>query len=150
MTYPEAEVAATITDRFVPVQVNTQIEESKGVIERYHQAWTPDIRILAPDGSELYACQGYLPPFEFIPQLLTGEGTARFRLNDLAGAAACYDEVLRRFPTSAVAPEAMYFRAAARYKASHEPEDLLGGWRQLQSRYPDSIWRQKQVFTEGE
>jgi tetratricopeptide (TPR) repeat protein len=148
VTYPEAEVAATITTRFVPCQVNTQTEAAKVWIERYHQAWTPDIRLLAPDGDELYAWQGYLPPFEFLAQLLAGEGRARLRLGDLDRAAAIYEDVLRRFPTSAVAPESQYFLAVSRYKASHEADDLLGEWRRLQSRYPNSIWRQKQEFIE--
>ena len=64
------------------------------------------------------------------------------------GAAALYDDVLRRFPTSAVAPEAQYFLAVAKYKASHQADDLRGGWRRLQSRFPDGIWRVKQSFTE--
>ena len=27
-------------------------------------------------------------------------------------------------------------------------EDLSGGWRRLQARYPESLWRVKQAFTE--
>ena len=65
------------------------------------------------------------------------------------GAAALYDDVLRRFPTSAVAPEAQYFLAVAKYKASHQADDLRGGWRRLQTRFPDSIWRVKQSFRES-
>jgi TolA-binding protein len=65
-----------------------------------------------------------------------------------SGAAALYDDVLRRFPTSAVAPEAPYFLAVAKYKASHQADDLRGGWRRLQTRFPDSIWRVKESFTE--
>jgi hypothetical protein len=150
VTYPEAEVAATITERFVPCQVNVQAEEAKSLLQRFHQAWTPDIRLLALDRSELYAWQGYLPPFEFLAQLLAGEGNARLRLAELSSAAAVYEELLRRFPTSAVAPEAQYYLAVARYKATHDAPDLTGGWQRLQSRYPTSIWRQKQVFIEPE
>jgi hypothetical protein len=36
--------------------------------------------------------------------------------------------VLTRCPTSAVAPEAQYYLAVARYKASHEGADLAKGW----------------------
>ena len=118
MTYSEREVAATIPALFVPCQVNVQTEAAKAPIQRYHQAWTPDIRLLAPDGSELYAWQGYLPPFEFLAQLLAGEGNARLRLSELTRAAAIYEDVLHRFPSSAVAPESQYFLAVARYKAS--------------------------------
>jgi TolA-binding protein len=92
---------------------------------------------------------GYLPPFEFVPQLLAAQAQALLRIGDLAGAAGVYEEVLRRFPTSAVAAEAQYYRGVAKYKASHEPNDLAGSWAQLRNRYPESIWRVKQSFTES-
>jgi TolA-binding protein len=53
-----------------------------------------------------------------------------------------------KYPLSDVAPEATYWAAVSRYKDSHEAEDLLGGWRKLQSRYPESAWRVRQAFTE--
>jgi TolA-binding protein len=148
VTYSEPAVADEINQRFVPVQVNTQEGAAKPLIERYRQTWTPDLRLLAPDGFELYRWNGYLPPFELLPQLLVAQAHGLLRLDDLARAAAVYAEVLQRFPTSAVAPEAQYFLAVSKYKASHEGSDLLGGWKQLQDRYPDSIWRVKQSFTE--
>jgi TolA-binding protein len=149
VTYRESSVADTINERFVPVQVNTLEESAQPVIGRYRQAWTPDVRVLAPDGYELYRWNGYLPPFEFVPQLLAAQAQALLRMGDLDRAAGVYEEVLRRFPTSAVAAEAQYYRGVAKYKASHEPNDLAGSWDQLQSRYPESIWRVKQSFRES-
>jgi tetratricopeptide (TPR) repeat protein len=149
VTYPETAVAATVSERFIPCQLNVLVEENKAVLDRYHQAWTPDIRILSPEGDELYSWQGYLPPFEFLPQMLAGEGRAKLRLGELERSASVYEEILRRFPTCSVAPESQYFLAVARYKASHDRADLIGTWQRLQSRYPTSIWRQKQQFTES-
>jgi TolA-binding protein len=63
------------------------------------------------------------------------------RLQGEPGAAAVYRQVLERFPTSAVAPE-------AQYKHSHQAPDSLDTWRRLQTQYPSSIWRVKQSFTE--
>jgi TolA-binding protein len=149
VTYREPTVADTINERFAAVQVNTLEESAQPVIERYRQAWTPDVRVLAPDGYELYRWNGYLPPFEFIPQLLAAQAQALLRMGDLDRAASVYEEVLRRFPTSAVAAEAQYYLGVAKYKGSHEPNDLAGSWDQLRSRYPESIWRVKQSFTES-
>lgn len=148
MTYPEQSVADTINERFVPVQINTQEEAGHPVVKRYRQVWTPDLRVLDPDGFEYYRWNGYLPPAEYLPQLLVAEAQAHLRMHDEPRAAASFDEVVRRFPTSAVAPEAMYFFAVSKYKASHEGRDLVGNWRKLQSRYPASIWRVKQSFSE--
>jgi TolA-binding protein len=149
VTYSEPAVIQAIEQRFIPIQVNTTLDSSKPTVEKFRQAWTPDLRVLATDGFELYRWNGYLPPFEFLPQLLVAQAQAYLRSKDEASAAAIYDDVLRRFPTSAVAPEAQYFYAVATYKQSHIADDLLGNWQRLQSRYPNSIWRIKQSFTEG-
>ncbi len=148
MTYPEQSVAATIAAHCVPVQINTQDRSGADIVARYRQVWTPDVRVLAADGFELYRWNGYLPPFEFVPQLLVALGQARLRQHDEGGAAAIYEEALARFPTSAVAAEAQYYLAVARYKASHDGADLMNGWGKLRARYPDSIWRVKQSFSE--
>lgn len=148
MTYPEPAVADTIMDRFIPIQVNTQEEAAHPIVERYRQAWTPDLRILGSDGFEYYRWNGYLPPFEFVPQLLGGQAQAALRQHDESGAVAIFAEVVRRFPTSAVAAEALYYGAVSAYKGSHDGNDLLRGWRRLQLQYPESIWRVKQSFVE--
>ena len=148
MTYPEPSVAQTIADHFVPVQINVQDEAAQPILERYRQFWTPEHRILGADGFSLYNWNGYLPPFEFLPQLLVGQAQALLRLRDEPRAATIYQDVLRRFPSSRFAAEAQYFLAVAAYKASHDGADLVGGWERLRGRYPDSLWRLKQSFTE--
>ena len=70
------------------------------------------------------------------------------RLQGEAGGAAVYRQVLERFPTSAVAPEAPYSAAVALYKHTHQAPDVLDTWRRLQTQYPSSIWRVQQSFTE--
>ncbi|MBV9282749.1 MAG: hypothetical protein JOZ41_21950 [Chloroflexi bacterium] len=149
MTYPEPAVAQLVQESFIPVQINTQEEAAKPIIERYRQAWTPDIRVLGPDGFDYGGWNGYLPPFEYVPQLLAAEGRARLRMGDLPRAAEVYGDVFRRFPTSALAPEALYYLAVSKYKASHEGKDLVGTWHRLQTTYPASIWRVKQSFSEN-
>src|SRR6266849_5291961 len=109
VTYSEPAVATTIDRCFVPVQIDVTQDASKPLVERFRQVWTPDLRVLASDGFELDHWNGYLPPFEFLPQLLVGLAHARLRSHDEPGAAAIYHDVLQRFPTSYVAPEAQYF-----------------------------------------
>ncbi|MDQ2743793.1 MAG: hypothetical protein M3Z66_16070 [Chloroflexota bacterium] len=148
VTYPDAEVAETINARFVPVQINTREEANQPLIERCRQIWTPDLRILGSDGFDYYQWNGYLPPFEYLPQLLAGQARACLRMRNESAAAELYQETLRRFPTSAVAPEALYYLAVSKYKASGDGKDLDISWRQLRSRFPESIWRIKQLFKE--
>ena len=84
-----------------------------------------------------------------LPRLVLGLGKAALKEDRFEDAARCFDEVVTKYPLSDVAPEATYWAAVSRYKGSHEGEDLLGGWRKLQSRYPNSVARTKQSFTEG-
>ena len=63
-------------------------------------------------------------------------------------AAEVYRDVLERFPTSAVGPEAQYFLAVSLYKSTHQASALLNHWQQLQTRYPESVWRLKQSCIE--
>ena len=108
--------------------------------------WTPDLRILEPDATELYRWNGYLPPEEFAAQLLVGVAHARLRRKEFPAAHALYEEALRRFPTAFVAPEAQYFRAVTDYRASGDSSDLLKGWHRLETRYPQTEWVAKQDF----
>jgi hypothetical protein len=148
VTYPETAVGEAVTQGFVPVQVNTQDGSGAEIVSRYRQAWTPDIRVLGPDGFEYHGWNGYLPPFEFIPRLLVGQGHAVLRQGRDREAAAVFDDVVRRFPTSHSADEAAYYRAVARYRHSHQPADLLDNWDRLRHRYPGSVWRLKQSMVE--
>jgi hypothetical protein len=131
------------------VQVDTSEAGNGPVVERFRQIWTPDLRVVDPDGFEYDAWQGYWPPFEFTARLLLGRARALARQHREADAEQAYEDVLRRFPRSYVAPEAAYWRAVCRYKRTHEPNDLLGGWRRmLSNRYPDSQWRTAQAWSE--
>ncbi len=56
---------------------------------------------------------------------------------------------MRVFPMSEFAPEAQYWLAVAAYRKSGNGNDLREGWARLRSRYPESIWRVKQSFTEN-
>ena len=148
MTYPTQAVADTINEDFVPVQVNTQDGTGAAIVECYRQAWTPDLRVLDSDGFELYRWNGYLPPFEFLPQLLVGLGQAYLRKHDEPRAATTFERVIREFPTSAAAPEAEYYYAVATYKHSHEHSDLVDNWDRLRRDHPESTWRVRQSFSE--
>lgn len=150
MTYPHQAVAETISELFIPVQIDTQdgSQMTTEIVKRFRQVWTPDLRIIDHEGVELYRWNGYLPPAEFLPQLLAGRAQALLRSDRGKEATEAYVDVLRKFPTSFVAPEAAYFNAVSAYRLSHEPADLLENWGWLQKRFPMSDWRVKQSFVE--
>lgn len=53
-------------------------------------------------------------------------------------------------PRSHVAAEASYWAAVARYNESGQASGLMAGWQKLRDRYPESIWRVKQLMYELE
>ena len=130
------------------MQVPTLDLASAPIVKRFQQIWTPTIMLLSPEGHVYDEWNGYLPPGLFLPRLLLGRGKAALKQDRFEEAARCFDEIPVKYPLSDVAPEATYWAAVSRYKGSHEAEDLLGGWRKLQSRYPESPWRVRQSFTE--
>jgi TolA-binding protein len=133
----------------VPVQIDTTDDANAALVERFRQIWTPDTRVLGADGFEYDAWQGYWPPAEFTARLLLGRARALARQQREQDAEVAYEEIMRRFPRSYAAPEAAYWRAVCRYKRTHVPGDLIGGWkRTLQIRYPDSQWRTAQSWAE--
>lgn len=146
MTYPQSAVSDAVETFCIPLQVDNTGPEAEPLTQRYRHIWTPDLRLLESDGNELYRWNGYLPPFEFAPQLLSAVAHASLRLKNFDRAIEVYADLLKRFPTSLAAPEAEYFLACARYRKTHESSELLRGWHELQKRYPNSEWTVKQDF----
>lgn len=104
--------------------------------------------LLAPDGSVYHEWNGYLPPAELLAQLELGLGKAALKQDRFDQAAQAFDRVAAWPATDEMGAEALYWAAVARYKGSHNADDLMGGWEKLRERYPDSVWRTKQSFVE--
>ncbi len=117
------------------------------MVKRYSIKWTPTIIILDADGDEHHRFIGFLPPEDFIAQIILGKGKAEFDLDDFDQAIQCFQEVLNRYPKTDGAAEAQYYLGVARYKASHDPKELKLGLEVLQREYPSSEWTKKaQVY----
>jgi hypothetical protein len=146
VTYPEVPVREAIERLTIPFQLENTVETNQPVLDRFRHVWTPDLRVLDVDGTELYRWNGYLPPAEFAAQLLVGLAHARLRLRQFDDAATLYTDALRRFPTAFVAAEAQYFSGVTGYRKTGEPNALLHGWHELEKLYPNSEWTAKQNF----
>jgi tetratricopeptide (TPR) repeat protein len=146
VTYPQPPVVEAIVAHAVPVQFDNSKTENNPFLHSIHHIWTPDIRILYHDGSELYRWDGFLPPPEFVARVLCGFGLAYLRLKRFDQAEAVYVDVLKRFSTTYAAPEAQYYLGVTRYRRDPNSDELLTQWAELRSRYPLSEYRVKQSF----
>ena len=145
VTYPDSNVCASVEKNFIPLQVD--FNKNKALVKRYGIKWTPTIVILDLDGDEHHRFIGYLPPEDFIGQIILGRGKAEFNLDNFEQAIQCFQEILVRYPKTDAAPEAQYFLGVAKYKASHDPKELKSNLEILQREYPNSEWSKKaQVY----
>jgi tetratricopeptide (TPR) repeat protein len=134
-----------VENYFIPFQVD--FNKNKALVKRFGIKWTPTIVILDADGDEHHRFIGFLPPEDFIAQIILGKGKAEFNLDYLEKAIQCFQEILVRYPKTDAAPEAQYFLGVSKYKASHDPKELKLGLETLQRDYPQSEWTKKaQVY----
>jgi tetratricopeptide (TPR) repeat protein len=125
----------------VPVRI--KVREHPELMERYGANWTPTILILDPQGKERHRIEGFLPPGDFLAQLLLGLGHSAFARGDFAEAERQFDRVLTDVPDADAAAEAQYWKGVARYKATGEAAELTNTYQAFQRRYGDTPWAKK-------
>jgi hypothetical protein len=97
------------------------------------------------DGKERVRLEGYMTNPDFNAALRSGLGRLAFVHKNYADAERWYGDVLARFAGSHAAPAAMYWRAVARYSASHDHTILGKVAEDLRTTYPSSVWATKAV-----
>jgi TolA-binding protein len=96
-----------------------------------------------PSGEERWRIEGYLPKNEFRSQLEIGLARISFMDKQWVDAEQGYAQVIERYPETAAAPEAVYWRGVSRYKRTNDHTVLGGVAKELGERYPQSVWAQK-------
>lgn len=138
MTYPDLFVATVLNEYFVPVQAN--IEKAAELVRKYRPIWTPNINILNEEGEMVYHVEGWLPPSEYSPMLLVARGHFFIRKKRYGEATPNFEEVMKKFPSSTFAAQALYYLGVSKYMTGHNVEELKGAWSKLQYTYPYSTW----------
>lgn len=99
--------------------------------------------IMDSDGEERWRIEGYLTKTEFLAQLEMGLARMAFMHKQWADAEQRYAHVVERYPDTAAAPEAIYWRGVSQYKRTNDHTVLGAVAEQLNQAYPDSVWAQK-------
>ena len=134
-------MASYITQTFLPVEAH--IKEHPAWFHRFDVFWTPTVLILAPEGVERYRIEGYLPRDEFRAQLELGFARVALVKKKWADAEKLYNDILRQYPETAAAPEALYWAGVSRYSASHDASSLVETAKSFKHAYQQSIWAKK-------
>jgi len=140
VTYPDPRVANFISENMIPIQVLYDVQP---LATDFNVKWTPTIITLDANGKEHHRTVGFLPPEELIPALLLGIGKSYFENEQFDQAISSFDKLLKDYPKSDAAPEAVYVRGVSRYKSTHDAKPLKEAYERLQARYPQSEWTKR-------
>jgi Tetratricopeptide repeat/Thioredoxin-like domain len=119
------------------------VKEQPALFKRFGAQWTPTLVVFDPDGGERYRFEGYLPADDFTAQLELGVAKDAFARERWEEAERTFRDVVRRFPKSEAAPEALYWAGVARYKAGGDPAALKETAGLFVKQYPQSAWAKK-------
>lgn len=137
VTYPDEKVADFVQNGLIPLRVPF---DHKPLAADFNIKWTPTLITLDRDGKEHHRTVGFLGPDELIPSLLLGIGKSHFENERFDEAIAAFEKILKEYPKSNSAPEAIYLRGVARYKSTHQPKPLREAYDKLAAEYPSSEW----------
>ncbi|MBI1941152.1 MAG: hypothetical protein HYS33_06560 [Acidobacteria bacterium] len=111
--------------------------------DRFKARWTPTIIIAEADGSEVHRLVGFNETDEFLAQLQLGLAKVEFARNQFKNAEKTFRSVVKEFPYTFTAPEALYWAAVSAYKATGKDKHLRKGGLALRENYPQSEWAKK-------
>ena len=140
VTYPNLDVIQFIQGHVVPVRLPF---DAKPEADNFNVKWTPTLIILDHDGGEHHRTTGFLAPEELLPMILLGIGKTHFEREAFTEAITSLDTLLKDYPKSDSAPEAIYYGAVSRYKSTHKAQPLKEGYEKLQAEYPSSEWTKR-------
>lgn len=140
--YPDPQVAAFVTENFVPARAH--VKDQAEAFERFNAQWTPTILMLDSDGTERHRFEGYLPVPDFLGQLRLGLAHAARARGDWQDAERRYRD-LADDPAAPgeVAPEALYWAGVSKYKSTGEGGALAETAEHFRTRFTDSAWAKK-------
>lgn len=151
VTYPNEQVAAYMNEHFVNVHLNTaQPKAVAAAIREFRQLWTPTFIFLDHHRIEVRRFVGYLPPAEFLPELIMARGMGAELAGKFAEAHDLFRTVAEQHASAAVAPEALFWAGVAAYKRDGGGSTgLMANWNELKDKHPDSTWRVRASFAVG-
>ena len=144
MVYPDQRVQDLLDDETVPLQVD--FHDSRELRERYDVTWTPTFVFLDADRRmHQKIVPASLPVEEFLPVVITSLARSYASMHHPEDAIAAFDRVVREFPQSLAAPEALYWRGVAQY-VKDDKNAMARSWTELARRHPQSYWARAIMF----
>lgn len=137
VSYPQPGVIEFVNNNLIPLQIPA---DNKELGSKYAAKWTPLLLLLDAGGKEYYRTLGFFAPQELIASLLLGLGKASFDRGDRSAAIRFFERILKEYPQSGAAPEAIYLKGVSGYIESHDVNHLKDLHKALQRDFPASTW----------
>ena len=134
-------MSSFINETFVPLEAH--IKEHPAYFHRFDAVWTPTVLVLDAGGEERARNEGYLSKEEFRAWLEMSLARLAFMRKKWDEAEKRYDRVVERYPDTAAAPEAVYWRGVSHYKATNDHTVLGQVADELKEKYDESVWAVK-------
>lgn len=134
-------VIRVIERETAPLMIN--VSESKDIAKKYRVEWAPTIVIADDKGQELERWVGYLPPEDFIAQIMLSTALSNFHLGRLNDAISEFEQLIDQYPKSELVPEAEYYLGVSKFKKEGDMTALADVCATLNEKYPDSLWAKK-------
>jgi hypothetical protein len=131
-------VARYIADHLVPYQVHMGDRAAGPLFRANHVIWTPSAGLADHKGNVHYLVTGFTPPAEFLSALRIGRARCLMAWLRYADAVTELEQAVADGNT--MAPEALFWLAAAYYFAQRDTTPMYATWAALVARYPDSPW----------
>ena len=140
VTYPDAGVVGFINENMIPLRVKYGVEP---LTTDLNVKWTPTIVTLDSEGNEHHRTVGFFSPEELVPSMLLGIAKVFFDSNLFDKALINLEKILKDFPESDSAPEAIYLTGVSLYKNTDDPKPLKEVYERLLDNYPASEWTKR-------
>jgi len=140
VTYPDDRVVSFINKNMIPFRVKYGAEP---LTNDFNVKWTPTIITLDSERIEHHRTVGFFSPEELIPSMLLGIAKVFFDTNGFDDALMNLEKLLKDYPESDSAPEAIYLSGVSLYKNTDDPKPLKDAYEKLRDKYPTSEWTKR-------
>jgi tetratricopeptide (TPR) repeat protein len=140
VTFPDSMVIDFLTQHVIPLQLP---HDHKPLSDEFRVKWTPTLVTLDAYGKEHHRTVGFLAPEDLIPSLILGRAKIHFDQENFEEALQRLDALLKDYPKSGAAPEAIFIRGVCLYKTTHQPKPLKDAYERLRAEYPENEWTKR-------
>jgi hypothetical protein len=138
VSYSDDVLARYIGDHLVPYRAQMGDRTAGPLFRSSHVIWTPSTGLADHKGNVHYVAAGFMPPAELLSTLRIGRARCLLAWMRYGRAIAELEQAVAA--SDAMAPEALFWLAAAYFFGDRDTVRMYATWRDLVARYPDSPW----------